>query len=83
MALTIAGQRFALLKIAPGNFFITRDGWYGESGLSTRQAVGVTPDERHELCEWPGKRRRGTRVIRATSSVNPRINPPLLAILHW
>jgi hypothetical protein len=35
-----------------GAFFITRDGWYSESGLSARQSVGVVPDERHELCEW-------------------------------
>jgi hypothetical protein len=52
-------QRFALLKIAPGNFFITREGWYSESGLSPRQSVGVVPDERRELCEWPNN--AGTR----------------------
>jgi hypothetical protein len=47
-----AGQRFALLKIAPGNFFISREGWYSEAGISKRQQFGVSPDEHHSLCEW-------------------------------
>jgi len=42
-------------KSAAALFFITREGWYSESGNSSRQTVGVTPDERHELREWPGQ----------------------------
>jgi len=54
-----------------GAFFITRDGWYSESGLSTRQAVGVTPDEHHQLCEWLNN--AGTRcLMNAVSSANGR-----------
>ena len=63
----LAGQRFALLKIAPGNFFISRDGRYSEAGISKRQTVGVSPDERHSLCEWqmPVRDTQSLSVIRA------------------
>jgi hypothetical protein len=57
-----AGQRFALLKIAPGNFFISKEGWYSEAGISKRQQFGVSPDEHHSLCEWK-MQVRGTQYV--------------------
>jgi len=32
-------------------FFISREGWYGEAGISPGQSVGVAPAERRSLCE--------------------------------
>jgi hypothetical protein len=31
---------------------MSKDGRYSEAGISKRQTVGVSPDERHSLCEW-------------------------------
>ena len=50
---------------------MSMEGRYCESGISKRQQFGVSPDERHSLCEWKMQARGYQSFVGDVQDVQP------------